>query len=125
MRNSSNNHNQFIQTIETKTTRIIDHGTTLTTITKVDSVITLGIETTTIQTNKEIIFSHHIEIRVNNQAHKVKTTEIVHQNTKHKSIKNYQQMKPIQINQILTIAENQNHLNHEHLTQLHCETTVD
>ena len=52
---------KIIQLRETETTRIIDHGTTptvdhTTAITTMNSVITLGIETTTIQTDKKNYF---------------------------------------------------------------------
>ena len=83
---------KIIQIRETETTRIIDHGTTptvdhTTAITTMNSVITLGIETTTIQTDKKIIFCQRIEIIFLIQPHKVKITEVVHQNTKDKSVK--------------------------------------
>ena len=52
--------------METETIRIIDHGITLTkdhitTIKILDPEITLGIEATTIQTDRETILNHHIE----------------------------------------------------------------
>ena len=49
-------------------------------------MITLGIKTTTIQTDKETILSHHIEIILNSQLKKDKTTELAHLNAKDKSI---------------------------------------
>ena len=52
--------------MEPETIRIISHGITLTaepfrTITKIDHEITIGIETTTIRTDREIILSYHVE----------------------------------------------------------------
>ena len=67
----------------------MDHGNTLTvdhikTITVIDPVITLGIETTIIQTDRGTILSHHIDTILNIQINKIKTTEVVYQNIKDK-----------------------------------------
>ena len=47
----------------------------------------LEIETTTIKTDQQIILNHCIGTTHNNQIDKIKTTEVVNQNIKDKSIK--------------------------------------
>ena len=95
-----------IQSKETKIVRLKDHAITLTadhiTTKKIDPVITFGIETTTIQTDRETILSHHIDTTLNNQVHKVKITEVVYQNIKDKLVEYNQQKKPIQTLPVLT-----------------------
>ena len=78
---------ETIQENKFEITRKIDHKTTpilghIIIIIIIDPVITLEIDTTIIRTDQKFVPSHHIEIILNNQTNKVKTTEAVHENIK-------------------------------------------
>ena len=72
-------------------------------------MISLEIETTTTQTDRETINSHHIETILNFQIHKVKNADVVHRNIKVKLIEYDQQKKPIQIITVLTTQKTRNY----------------
>ena len=74
---------ETIQVVEIETIQIKDHKTTSTVdhiliFIIINSVIFLEIEAATIRTGQETILSHHIEIILNCQTHKVRTIEAVH-----------------------------------------------
>ena len=78
---------ETIQENKFEITRKIDHKTTpilghIIIIIIIDPVITLEIDATIIRTDQKFVPSHHIEIILNNQTNKVKTTEAVHENIK-------------------------------------------
>ena len=102
--NYSNNGNRNYSTGRSQTTLTISHYNN----NNIDPVITPEIETTTTQIDRETILSHHIEINLIIQNHKVKTTEVADQKIKHKIIK-YTHTKISELK-----------LNH-----VHCETTDD
>ena len=51
-----------------------------------EALTILEIETRTIRTDQKTILSHHIEIILNFQTHKIETIDAVHQNIKDKII---------------------------------------
>ena len=105
---------EAIQIVKIETIRLLDHKNSTTIdhnkiIVLVDPVIFLGLEATTIGTDQEISLNHQNKIILNFQTHKVKTVEAVHQNTKHKLIKNNLQRRQIRTFQVSTIQKLRNY----------------
>ena len=75
----------------------------------IDPEITLGIEITATQVDKETTLNHRMEIKFNIQIRTIKTTEVLHQNIKDKLIKCSQQKTLNQTLPVLKMQKTQNY----------------